>query len=213
VAGLALTLCAPVWAYKVTGSFNDWPEDPPAHLMTDQGDGTHSISISGLASNERFEFKITEGTWASARPHSNSWFFSDAAGSVTLTYDTNAYDDGWQGIYRIGVSTDPGSWTAVGSWQGWDNANPGTLMLPQGNGLYTQSRSCPLAITSTRWCAPARGMQSATMAAASMLTISHSARQATFRCDSVRMCLRASPASTLFPSQVRSGCWDCSRWA
>ena len=45
-------------------------------------------------------------------------------------------------IDRLGLSTDPGAWTAVGNWQSqvgggdWDNANGSTAMTPLGGGIY-----------------------------------------------------------------------------
>lgn len=58
-------------------------------------------------------------------------------GSVTITFDTNVYADGWVNTTnRIGVDEEPGAWTAVGDWQGWWNANPATALAPLGGGIY-----------------------------------------------------------------------------
>ncbi len=122
-------------AYYVAGDFNGW--DPAGNLMTDLGGGVFQVSLT-LGPAERHEYKVTDGTWGDAWPESgNSWFYTDSSGNITLTYDTNVYNDGWYGTTeRLGVSNAPDLWTAVGDWQGWDNANPATAMTPMGGGVF-----------------------------------------------------------------------------
>ena len=81
---------------------------------------------------------MTEGDWNWSTPGSgNSWLYTDSSGSVTITYDANTYNDGWvSATGRIGVNVDPGTWTAVGDWQGWNNANSATAMTSIGGGIY-----------------------------------------------------------------------------
>ena len=112
------------------------------------GSGIWNLTFPGLAPNSRHEFKITNGTWDTSYPGPNSWFFADALGSITISYDINNYADGWSpASERLGLSTDPGNWTAVGNWQGqvgggdWENASPNTAMTPIGGGLYEFSTS------------------------------------------------------------------------
>lgn len=122
----------------VAGSFQGW--DPGATAMTETapGSGIFTADITGLAAGARHEFKITDGTWSNNLPSANSWLFADPAGNVTITYDSNAYADGWSPtVDRIGLSTDPGAWTVAGSFQGWNNADPATAMTAQGGGIYT----------------------------------------------------------------------------
>jgi Flp pilus assembly secretin CpaC len=70
----------------------------------------------------------------------NSWFATDGSGNVTVTYDVNTYGDGYApNPGRIGVNVDPGTWTAVGDWQGWNNANGATAMTAMGGGVYELS--------------------------------------------------------------------------
>jgi hypothetical protein len=65
----------------------------------------------------------------------NSWFLGDGSGNITLTFDVNNYADGWHGTWgRMGTSTDPGTCTAVGNWQGWNNT--GNSMTALGGGVY-----------------------------------------------------------------------------
>ena len=119
----------------VAGDFQGW--DAGANPMTEVSAGIWEATFTGMDADSRHEFKITDGTWGSAIPGPNSWLFADDAGEITITYDSNTYDDGWSPTFdRLGLSTDPGMWTAVGDWQGWDNANPATAMLDQGGGIY-----------------------------------------------------------------------------
>ncbi|MBN2446485.1 MAG: hypothetical protein JXO22_07165 [Phycisphaerae bacterium] len=137
VVALAL-IAAPAMAIDtpyVAGDFQGW--DAGANPMTDLGGGMYEFVVAGLDANSRHEFKITDGTWGNAIPGANCWFYTDGTGSATLTYNKNLMDDGWApNIDRIGVAPDLGTWTAVGSFQGWDNANAATAMMPVGDGTY-----------------------------------------------------------------------------
>lgn len=126
-------------AYYIAGDFNGW--NASGNVMTDNLDGTHTVVLSGIAAG-RHEFKVTQGDWSWNYPGANSWLFADAAGNVTLSFNTNVVADGWKTEqYRIGLSTDPGAWTIAGSFQGWNNANPATAMTALGGGLYLYSQT------------------------------------------------------------------------
>lgn len=135
-----LGLVVPVHAaYYVAGDFNGW--NAAGNLMTDNMDGTHTVSLSGIGAG-RHEFKVTQGDWSWNYPGPNSWLFADASGNVTITFNTNTVSDGWSPAqYRLGLNTDPGSWTVAGSFQGWWNANPATAMTAQGGGIYMLSQA------------------------------------------------------------------------
>lgn len=116
--------------------------DPMAE--TSAGSGVWQRSYTGLAVNTRYEFKITDGTWSNSFPGPNSWFYSDAGGNMTLTYDVNTYSDGWSPVTeRLGVNSAPATWTAAGSFQSevggsdWNNGDPVTTMVHQGGGVYS----------------------------------------------------------------------------
>ncbi len=133
LTALFATFAAPVWgAYYVAGDFNGW--NAAGNIMTDMGGGVWQVDLSNVGG--RHEFKVTIGDWSQSWPGSgNSWFFGDGAGNVTLTFNANDIQDGWRGNWgRMGTSTDPGTWTAVGDWQGWNNA--GNAMVAQGGGIY-----------------------------------------------------------------------------
>jgi hypothetical protein len=47
-------------------------------------------------------------------------------------------EDGWiTKQFRVGVSTEPGSWSLVGDYNGWWNADPSQLMTSMGGGIYS----------------------------------------------------------------------------
>jgi glycosidase/fibronectin type 3 domain-containing protein len=131
----------PEWYAR--GDFNGWNTDDPlfddgTHGDADPGDGMYTTLVT-VETAGRYEFKIATDDWAANYPGSgNSWFDTSVGGEVvTITFDTRALSDGWLPETNIiGVSTEPGAWTAVGDWQGWDNANPMTAMTDLGGGIY-----------------------------------------------------------------------------
>lgn len=132
----ALPALAQLTPYYVAGDFNGW--NAAGNVMTETSPGSGIWQVSLNMSTGRHEFKITEGDWSWNVPGSgNSWLYTDGSGNVTITYDANTYADGWTPASgRIGVNIDPGTWTAVGDWQGWNNANPATAMSALGGGIY-----------------------------------------------------------------------------
>jgi hypothetical protein len=124
-------------AYYVAGDFNGW--NAAGNLMTDMGGGLWQVTLNGVGG--RHEFKITIGDWTQNWPGSgNSWFLGDGLGNITLTFNANDIQDGWRGNWgRLGTSTDPGTWTAVGDWQGWNNA--GNAMTALGGGIYQYAQA------------------------------------------------------------------------
>jgi hypothetical protein len=139
-----LGLVAPVNAvvapsYYIAGDFNGW--DAAGNMMTDNGDGTYTATVGGLVAG-RHEFKITQGDWSWNYPGPNSWLYADVSGNTTITFNTNTVSDGWDPTQnRIGESTDTGAWTIVGSFSGWDNANPAWAMTSLGSGMYMLSKT------------------------------------------------------------------------
>ncbi|MBN1581463.1 MAG: hypothetical protein JXA89_12240, partial [Anaerolineae bacterium] len=132
-------------AWYARGDFNGWePADPMfddgMHGDAMAGDGIYTAQVS-VPTAGRHEFKVASEDWTSAYPASNSWLETAADGEiVTITFDTAVHSDGWlPETNAIGVSTEPGAWTAAGDWQGWDNANPATAMVALGGGVYALS--------------------------------------------------------------------------
>ena len=140
-AALAVSfpLFAQITPYYVAGDFNSW--NAAGNVMTEVGSGIWQVSLSGLAAG-RHEFKITEGDWDWNYPGANSWLYAPSDGNITITYDVNTYSDGWSPTaQRIGLSADPGTWTAVGSFQGWNNAEGNMTSI--GGGIYEYQVSTP----------------------------------------------------------------------
>jgi hypothetical protein len=155
---ITVTLAQPVLAdYYVAGGFNGWNAAGTLMTETSSGSGIWQATVSPITAG-RYEFKITQGTWDWNYPGPNSWLVADGSGSVTITYDANTYSDGWLGTsQRIGVSASGNAvtWTAVGDWQGWNNANPATAMVDMGGGIYRYSQH--LSPGSHAWKAVATG--------------------------------------------------------
>lgn len=131
-------MAAPAMAdYYLAGDFNAW--NASGNVMTDLGGGIWQANLSNVGG--RHEFKVTLGDWSNNWPGSgNSWFLGDGSGNVTITFNANDVQDGWRGNWgRIGTSTDPGTWTAAGDWQGW--SNNGNSMTAIGGGVYQYSQN------------------------------------------------------------------------
>ena len=135
----------------VAGAFQGW--DNASDPLNDEGmvgdlladDGVYSLDYT-IPITGRYEWKVVEcGNWGNAYPAENSWFNTTTSSqTVKFTFDTNDHsnDDGgvvpvYPSQYIVNVIDDlPTSFTAVGDWQGWDNANAATLMSYEGNGIY-----------------------------------------------------------------------------
>ncbi len=142
----AVTLVLTAWAapppYYVAGDFNGWNAAGALMAETSAGSGIWQATINtGVG---RHEFKITEGDWNWNYPGANSWLYADPSGNITIKYDVNTYTDGWSPSgQRIGLNVDPGSWTAAGDFQGWNNANSATAMTALGGGIYEYQVTTP----------------------------------------------------------------------
>jgi glycosidase len=184
----------PVWF--VRGDFNGWGTEDP---MVDDGSGGDAAPNDGIftanvsiASVDRYEFKIAAEDWSTSYPGSgNSWLETSTDGqTLTVTFDTNSYSDGWLPETNvIGVSTEPGAWTAVGDWQGWDNASSSTAMAPLGDGAYQLTTSIPApgayqykAVKTGSWDAIGSDGRSVNAATASFETTT-AGQNVTFRVD------------------------------
>ncbi len=144
---LVFTMSMAAWADFLTtphiaGDFNGWaPGDIPM-VETAPGSGIWEYTIVGLNPGQYQQFKITQGDWDSNFPPANSWYTADSAGEVTVTFNTNIVSDGWLPEQaRLGLSTDPGSWSVVGDYNGWNNADPTQLMASMGGGIYMLSQT------------------------------------------------------------------------
>ncbi len=142
VVGLAVTARAE--DYRVAGDWNGW--DNTIDVMTDNGDGTWSATITGLTPGSRQEFKFYEDwdmVWVNTDGNgSNNWLYADAEGSVTVGLNTNTVSDGWlTTTNRTGMSTDGAGtgWVIAGSFGGAGLPDWSTTGLPMddmGGGMY-----------------------------------------------------------------------------
>jgi hypothetical protein len=134
----ALAQTLPVY---VAGDFNGWNAAGNVMTETSLGSGIWQAALTGVSAG-RHEFKITQGDWGWNYPGPNSWLYAPGDGNITITYDSNTYADGWSTTaQRIGLSADPGTWTAAGDFQGWNNAAGNMISL--GGGIYTYQVSTP----------------------------------------------------------------------
>lgn len=143
VAASLTFIASPAFAaFNVPGSWNTNSWNPGSNTMTDNGDGTFAVTISGQTAGNRYEFKVVEnGSWDTQVTGNNQWIYADSSGDVTITLDTNTPGDGaLPTTRRVGRELDNLGgelWTIVGAFQGWNNANPLTAMTHQGGGLFT----------------------------------------------------------------------------
>lgn len=136
-AALALFV-APAWADAfIPGDFNGWDSGIP---MTETSAGYYEYDIPVQGANERKQFVLlaTAGDWNTKYiPSGDQWCHTDGTGNLHITFDTNTHADDWFPVAnRVGVSFYLTDWTAVGDWQGFDNANAATHMADMGGGIY-----------------------------------------------------------------------------
>jgi hypothetical protein len=148
IAVAAIVIAAPAMAAvpsNIAGGFQGWDPGATPISETFPGSGIYQYTAGSLTPGSYQEFKLTDGTWNNTwLPSGNAWGYADANGNLAISYDFNAYVDGWTATgARISVTGgDLGTWTAVGDWQSqvsggnWDNANAGTAMTSLGGGIY-----------------------------------------------------------------------------
>jgi len=153
----ALTVDGVNWC--IAGEINGWnnSSDP----MYDDGthgdllalDGVYSLMFT-IASPGTYQWKAVEcGNWGNTHPAANSWVTTSAANQVvTFMLDTNDYsaNEGkpllpTANIVNVAGDSLPTSFTAVGDFQGWNNADPNTLLTDMGKGYYRLVYTVPTA--------------------------------------------------------------------
>ncbi len=154
---IAVTLAETSWC--LAGAMNGWNNasdpmyDNGTHGDLLSGDGVYSLALT-IASPATYEWKAVEcGNWGNVHPAANSWFITSAANQlVTFMLDTNDYSANAGmallpagNIVNVNGDTLPTSFTAVGDFQGWNNADPTTLMTDMGKGYYRLVYTVPSA--------------------------------------------------------------------
>jgi hypothetical protein len=131
----SLPLLAQTLPLYLAGDFNGWAAN--GTLMSNMGGGVWSATLSGLTPGSMNWFQVTEGDWSWFTPSGHTWAFADGSGNATISIDLNTYADGWTyPVNRLSESVDPGSWTAVGAWNGWTPSDPTAVMTSMGGGIY-----------------------------------------------------------------------------
>jgi len=143
----------------LAGAFNGWA--PGGNPLSDDGtngdllggDGVFSADII-IPSAAKYEFKVTNCTWDISYPTTgNSWLNATEDNQVVkVTFDTNDHsaDSGWEMMPTLNIINawdSSSSFTAVGGFQGWNNANPETALIPLGRGLHHLNTLFPTAGT------------------------------------------------------------------
>ncbi len=128
--------------YYAKGDFNTWGTDDPlyddgTHGDVTPADGIYTTVVTPTTAG-RYEWKAADAAWTESWPSSNAWLVTSAANQpVLVTLDTNLHSDGWTpSQYIVNANDGVTTWTAVGDWQLWNNADPTTAMTPVGGGLY-----------------------------------------------------------------------------
>ena len=148
---LALPNQAHAGSWCVGGALNGW--NASGTPLNDNGTSGDLLGNDGIFSADvlvptagRYEFKVNVCTWDYSLPVSgNSWLITSTDNrTVKFTFDTNNHSldagpDYLPATNIIQVWDDlptAHTLTAAGSFQGWDFANPATLMTSVGGGLY-----------------------------------------------------------------------------
>ncbi len=127
---------SPAQSYYLAGDFNSWNAgaDPMAG-----GPVQYDFTITNQTPGGYGQIKVTDGTWNNSWPANNVVIRYDANGSATIHFYPGNATDGWLPLAnRIGYD-DPGnlSWGIAGDFNGWNGTN--NLLLPLGNGVYSNS--------------------------------------------------------------------------
>ena len=156
VAPQAVQAAASNWC--LAGDLNGW--DNASTPLYD--DGTHGDLVSGddifsldytVASAGRAEWKIVKcGDWSTAYPSANAWLNTGTASQVVkFTFDVNDHssDAGTTQLPTQNIvnawDTLPTTFTAVGDFNSWNNADPATALTALGNGIYRLAYIIPTA--------------------------------------------------------------------
>lgn len=138
------------------GTGTDWtPATAPA--MTDLTGGLFELTLSGLTTSSRYEFKILDDggippfDWNTSTevPNNgggspNSWFAPTAGGDITFQVDRNTYNDGFlPATDRIVASTDDDPNVFVGYYAtgNWETEAGGTTDFSGGDPLFQMTNA------------------------------------------------------------------------
>jgi glycosidase/fibronectin type 3 domain-containing protein len=140
----------------VAGDFQGW--DNASHPLNDDGaggdliggDGIYSLDVT-IAAAGRHGFKVFQcGEWSPGFPNQNSWLNTTSPNqTVKITFDTNDHGgDAGLTLYPtqniVNAWDDlPASFSGVGDFNGWDNADPALALADRGLGWHTLYHPLP----------------------------------------------------------------------
>ncbi len=136
-------------SWCLAGDFQGWDNasdplyDDGSHGDLLGGDGVFTLDHE-IGTAARNEWKIFQcGSWSPAYPSNNAWVNTSVVSqTVKFTFDTNDHSgDAGTTLYPTqnivnAWDTLPATFTAVGDFQGWDNANANTVLTAEGNGWH-----------------------------------------------------------------------------
>lgn len=158
-SGLLVSLAPSATNWCLAGSFQGWNNS--SHPLNDAGtggdlfagDGVFSLDYTISTAGDSHEFKIVEcGNWANAFPPNNAWVNTAVDNQVVkFTFDTNDHssDAGAIGLPAVNIihawDSLPASFTAVGDFQAWNNADPAARLTDVGGGYFRLAYNVPVA--------------------------------------------------------------------
>ena len=130
-----------VW--YVAGTMNGWTNPDEAYMMTANGDGTFTFTMSLTAGDH--QLKVTDGTWDHSvgddnGPEGNYGFNMSADGDVTVNYDGNTAALTVEGEFVgpwEGKTVDNGVWYVAGTMNEWNCCDEAYKMTANGDGTYS----------------------------------------------------------------------------
>ncbi|MBI5960088.1 MAG: DUF11 domain-containing protein [Chloroflexi bacterium] len=132
-------------SWCIAGGFQGGGWNNASHPLYDDGSNGDAVAGDGVFSREinisgRHEWKIFEcGNWGVGFPNSNAWVNAAGGGqNILFTFDTNSYADSFVPSTNIVHANDNlgADFSAVGSFNGWNNADNAARLTHQGGGIY-----------------------------------------------------------------------------
>lgn len=123
--------------YYLAGDFNGWTTANP---LTDNGNGSFSLTISGTA-GATVQWKVVTSDWSLQTPADSSLTVYNASGLFTVNFFPGTFSDGWKPTANRAGFNDPGlfGYEVMGDFSGsWGTP---IAMSSLGNGLYSATYS------------------------------------------------------------------------
>jgi hypothetical protein len=126
--------------YHIVGSMNEWSKSD-SNMMTDNGDGTWSITMDLTAGSYTYKVTDTMGMWYPDGMGTDLKLTVATDGAVTFTFDVATKTTVATGDCLGEVEPEPeipaGSFFAVGTHNSWTNPDADYIMVAGEEGIYT----------------------------------------------------------------------------